>query len=169
MIHGLTKKFETIQFKDTKTVLKIRKFLEKPITNILIWGPHGNGKTFAVQDFLRQYHYMNQVEHRCLYITLSNMLMNLYERDWAQKISYLRNLINDWNVIALDEVDKIKLTEWKEEILFNFFDSRMSKMKRNLITSNKSPNKLAEHLGENIMSRILSECVVIEVKGEVMR
>jgi len=169
MIQGLTKKFEITKIKETGIIKRLSGFMDKDITNILIWGPHGNGKTFALQHFLQQYHRYKKYDARCLYLTLSDLLMNLYERDWPQKINYLRDLIKDWQVIALDEIDKVKLTEWKEEILFNFFDKRMSKLKSTLITANKSPNKLAEHLGENIMSRILSECVVIEVKGGVMR
>ncbi len=169
MIQGLTLKFRSTKIKETGIINKLEKHIVKPPTNILITGGHGNGKTFGAQDFLSKYHGINQGEKRCLYITLSNLLMDLYERDWSRKITYLRDLISQWHVIALDEVDKVKLTEWKEEILFNFFDSRMSQMKNNLITSNLSEEKLGVHLGSNIMSRVLSECVVIKVKGGVMR
>lgn len=170
MIQGLTLKFRSTELENIGIIKKVDSLIGEPLpTNILLHGKHGNGKTFAVQNFLSSYHCFHKGEKRCLYIKLSDLLMDLYERDWKSKIKYLRELISQWQVIALDEVDKVKLTEWKEEILFNFFDSRMSKMKNTLITSNLSPAKLAEKLGENIMSRILSECVVIEVKGEVLR
>jgi DNA replication protein DnaC len=153
--------------KETKPVklLNQTKFGDKDV--LYLWGERGNGKSFAVQWFLCKL--MDGRSLDLMYTTMSKLIMSLYAMDFKEKLDYLDMLADKYDLLVIDEIDKISLTHFKEEAIFYLLDERINKMKKTVFVGNKSLKDLHDTLGDNIISRILSNAVVIENKGELLR
>jgi DNA replication protein DnaC len=164
-VKGLTTLFRNLYFelKETEPI----KHLKKSNSNMVyLWGKRGNGKSIAVQSYLCE---KKKQGVKCMYITMSNLFMDLYAIDLDRRVHYIRDMIRLYDLIVIDEIDKIKLTEWKEEMIFNLLDERVNFCKDTVLVGNSSPAELESKLGVNIVSRILGCGEVIENKGVLLR
>ena len=173
-IEGLTIRFLNLNHNYDKTypINKIMEFYDKPEYMIYLWGKRGNGKTIAVQYYLAKMGQRPKNEGYYTYgkyITMSNLLMELYAGDFSEKVKIVKKYSEKYFMLVIDEIDKITLTDYKEEMIFNILDNRISNMMYTIISANKSIGELKDQLGINIISRILDNAVVIENKGEVLR
>jgi len=174
-IIGVSKRFKTYmdqhkKLKETILIKALNKFneIEDLPDMYYIFGERGNGKSFACQYLLYRLCYHREY-CKGKFITLSDLVMELYACDFKERVKVVNNYKDKYNLLIIDEIDKVKLTDWKEEMIFNIVDGRMNNMRKTVYTSNMSPDDLTEILGINIMSRILSDGKVLENKSEVLR
>jgi len=71
--------------------------------------------------------------------------------------------------LVLDDLDKIKPSEWAVTQVFAALDKRIQAGSPLLVTTNKTPTQLGEQFGEPVMSRIVGYCRVFELPGRDMR
>jgi DNA replication protein DnaC len=163
-VDGLTKKFKDV-YLDIKETSPIKTLKKNDDFNILyLWGERGNGKSISVQWYLCKKYLEGS---SCRYITMSRIIMDLYSLDFPQKVKYIDSLIN-YDILAIDEIDKIKLTEYKEEMIFYLLDERINNEKQTITIGNSDIKRLENKLQENIVSRVLSG-LIIENTGELLR
>ena len=167
----LTPKFENFiknkKFNETKLTKMLSKYTYDDMPDMIyIWSVYGTGKTFAVQNFLN-----NAPENiGRYYTTLSNLILDLQSfEQFSEKVERVYQYKEHIKILVIDEIDKMKLTEWKEEMIFNIIDGRISNEYKTILTSNSNVKDLSHKLGENIVSRILTDAVIVEYKGEVLR
>lgn len=182
MVKGITKKYLVYQERnklklDTDPIKFFKKidisdeyyfkYEKKEYQAILQHGIKGNGKSFAMQWFLEQY--SEKKKCRCIYITMSDLIEQLHALDFAGKRALTEGIIKNYDVICIDEIDKFNVTDYAERTVFKFLDNGLSAMKRFLYGSNSNGKILREMLGENIMSRILGDCLIVENQGKLLR
>jgi len=166
-IFGLTKKYWSTKVAETDIIKKISKIVDLP-QMLFIWGDRGNGKTIAVQWYLEEIS-KQAWEWDIKYITLTELIMDLYALEFNERKEYIDELVSEYEVLAIDEIDKVTLTDYKEEMIFYLFDKRLSNLKYTILTSNTDTKNLGERLKQNIVSRILDDCIKIHSDGKVLR
>lgn len=72
-------------------------------------------------------------------------------------------------LLILDDLGAEKPTEWVRERIFSIIDYRYGNMLPTWGTSNLTPDKLADQIGERAFWRLIEECDVIEVNGVNLR
>lgn len=130
-----------------------RAFIAKPAGILTVWGKCGNAKTTVLQAIVNE----------CLDRNLSAVYVTLYDL-----INWVRDAFRDdtdsaWgrvhrltavSVLCIDEFDKIKITEWSEELQTAVLDRRyrdgLSGRVGTVLAMNSDPN----HLPEWIYSRL---------------
>ena len=129
---------------------KARAFVADPYGWFTLWGSVGNGKTLTLQAMV------NELRTRWgmagVYITMKDLLDYLragFEDEGfteRQRYEHLRTV----PVLAIDEVDKVRLTAYATEFRTAFFDHRYRLAKAEeavtLFAMNHPPWKLPSHL-----------------------
>jgi DNA replication protein DnaC len=161
---GLTPEYLALKI-NNKTE-PIKKLMIADNLMVYLWGDRGNGKSIAVQYYLCHESIKNE-RLRIKYIELKTIVDELMIRDPAEQVVYLSGLIK-FDILAIDEIDKKKISEFVEDNLFYLLDKRKTELKRTIVIGNKGPGKLEEKLGESISSRILSG-EIIKSEGELLR
>jgi DNA replication protein DnaC len=172
-IIGLTAKFKEYykadKIRDEYPIKKIKGLKENEFNEMMyIFGNHGNGKSFAIQWFLCELKKKNNLL-KIQYITMTKLIMNLYAKSFEDKVKYINILSKEYDILAIDEIEKIKLTEYKEEMIFYLLDERINNMKKTIMAGNDELEKLEEKLQKNIISRILSNCLILKNEGRLLR
>jgi DNA replication protein DnaC len=67
--------------------------------------------------------------------------------------------------LALDDLDKVNPSKWALSQLFTAIDSRVSAGAPLIVTTNLSPNRIADKLGDPIASRLVGYCSIYELDG----
>lgn len=96
-------------------------------------------------------------------------MLYLAKRDYKDDTDYQDSLLNSGRVFILDDIGVEKVSEFVEEFMYLLINAQYEKVYPVVITSNLPLSKLAEKLGDRIVSRIKEMCEVIEIKGEDKR
>lgn len=135
----------------------------------------GNGKTsWAVKLMLA---YFNRIWcgncFRCRGVFVS--VPELFDRerlrisgDDSQFVD-IRNQLLTTDLVIWDDVSAVRLTDYNASLLFNLIDARLASGKANIYTSNVDEERLAEHVGGHLASRIWEESEAIELVGTSRR
>lgn len=104
-------------------------------------------------------------------IRVENVPEMLYQvrKDFKKENEYRENLLETRKVIVLDDIGVEKVSEFVEEFMYLLINTQYEKVYPMVITSNLPLSKLAEKLGDRVVSRIKEMCEVIEIKGEDKR
>lgn len=130
-----------------------RSFVEQPAGMLTLWGGVGNAKTLILQAVVNE---CIQRGVMAVYVTMLDILEYVREAYRDQSDSAWRRLdrFSTVPVLAIDEADKVKDTDWTLERETALFDKRyrlgIARKAGTLIAMNKSP----EHLPEWIQSRL---------------
>jgi len=87
---------------------------------------------------------------------------------FVKDMSDIERLI-DIDILIIDDIGAEKPSDWVAETLYYLINSRYENMKTTIFTSNLSLDKLADKIGDRIVSRIAEMCDIYEVKGEDRR
>ena len=137
-----------------------------------IFGPVGTGKTHtacalcmaALDDGIRLPKFR----------TMTGLFDELRSYDPRDPSDYRYAVLCGTGFLALDDMGKEKMTDWKMEQLFSIIDRRYSHELPTVITSNLSLPQLAQSMGNDIngqaiVSRVQEMCKVVEYKGSDRR
>jgi DNA replication protein DnaC len=132
-------------------------------SNVYVWGPAGNGKThLAVATGLR----LAGEGRRVAFWGV----VELFNRTRASFGGGERPNIENPEVLILDDLGKVKPTEFVYEVFYGALEYRWANELTTIFTANHRPSAAAAHLtGDNeaaaaVLSRMASG-VVVEVKG----
>lgn len=124
-----------------------RSFLEKPAGMLTLWGGVGNAKTLILQAVVNE---CIEQGVMAVYVTMLDLLEYIREAYNGQAESAWRRLdrFATVPVLAIDEVDKVKVSDWSLERETSLFDKRyrlgVSRMAGTLIAMNVNPDRLPE-------------------------
>lgn len=130
---------------------------------LLLSGKVGTGKSQIAAAALIERCRMEQVQ----YVSASELgflARSGYEteaRDRANEV-----LLGD-GALFLDDIDKGKQNDYGTELIFQLVDRRTSRNSPLIVTTNVSAKKMAELVGEAVVSRIIGHCELVKVPGEV--
>lgn len=128
-----------------EAVLAARKFLINPTRILTLWGGSGNAKTLILQA----------VVNECLERSVSAVYTTLYDLAGYVREAFRNDSESAWqrvrrfqsvNVLCIDEFDKVKMTEWIEELETAIINRRyrdgLAGLCGTLIAMNESPSEL---------------------------
>lgn len=142
----------------------IRDFLHNPNGMLTLWGANGLGKTHLLASLINR---LTGERIGAVYYTLPDLLDVLREAVGADQYNSRIGRLFTVHVLAIDELDKARLTEWAEEKLYQLVDTRYRQIDHlgTLFAMNVNP---AEMGLPYLYSRML-EGKIIQICGEDMR
>ncbi len=130
---------------------KIDKYFKKPRGLLYFAGNPGLGKTYIcaafARDCLEKNYSWRAYKEKDL---LSHLRLLIETVDYTYELKRLC----DCPFFFLDDLGTAKDSPWKQEVMFDFIDTRWSSGKPTLITSNLSVDNLKKFYGERTVSRI---------------
>lgn len=151
---------------------------QEPLTNVLVLGPVGTGKTHAALAFARwQYvHHAMSVEFAPVVRLLDNLRPGAPERQTPGGIEGWGNHIQPWadfycnvELLVLDDLGGEKPSEWTAERLYLIVNDRWLNQRPTIATTNLSPGDLREAIGERTYDRLRDGAVALQLGGESRR
>lgn len=143
--------------------------------NLYIYGTKtGNGKTSwaikLLQEFIHQNWEGNCYNEIALFVHVPSFLLNSKLSIKTEIPEYSRILpqLSNIDLVVWDDISVSNLTNYEFELLLSFIDKRTFAGKSNIFTSNITPQKLPNTLGERIASRI-NDSIKIELLGSDRR
>jgi DNA replication protein DnaC len=133
-----------------KMIDHLRRMIETPYGMLTIYGGPGVGKTLALKVAVSEFVARGQSAVYCNLKELLDYLRQGYsETETVKTDERLRAVVN-CKLLAIDELDKPRLTEWAQEIVFHLIDKRYLAGKRGdahtIIAMNKHPHTLPAYL-----------------------
>lgn len=133
--------------------------------NLYVWGPAGNGKTHLAVATGR--HYATRGHHVRFWgvVELFNRLRNSFHTNEP------RPDLERPEILILDDLGKIKPTEFVYETFYGALEHRWANEKTTIFTANHRPSETARHMSTDpesaaaILSRMASGTVV-EIRGK---
>lgn len=75
-------------------------------------------------------------------------------------------ILSDIDVFFLDDLGASQGSTWQEEVMTSFIDARYASMKPTIFSTNLQPNKVSEHYGSRIPSRLFAhDNVLLHIVG----
>lgn len=146
----------------------VKNVLEKGYGWVYIWGEYGLAKTVILKTAIAQW--FNDHGMGCAYVNMSQLMDHVrasYDQDQSQQ--EVINRLSYWgrlHLLAIDEMDKVKKTEFVKDKQFTILNERYEraiyKKSITLMASNSPPS----HLGGYIHSRIRdNRFEIVELDG----
>ena len=164
-----TDKQEFLQLKDIQN--DILNFVNSG-SNLYIWSEQpGNGKTSwalrLVQTYLKKIWLKTDLKCRALYINVPSFLLALKANISAPNEYYkhIEANVKDCDLVIWDDIGNKVGTEFEISHLLSIIDTRISKGKSNIYTSNISPENLGSLLDIRLASRVGVASTCIHFKG----
>lgn len=132
---------------------------------LLLHGTVGSGKTRLAAT--AAWAYLDR--ERIRWFAVSELVMRLMAFDTPEMRGEAVQALTEDVALVLDDLDKVKPSEFVVGALFQAIDMRYAKGLPLLVTTNKSPDGLAAMLGEPIADRLMGYCDVHELSGESRR
>jgi DNA replication protein DnaC len=133
---------------------------------LILYGPYGTGKTHLLAALCNSLHEQGK---ECLFASSVNLFGAIQDRiGRGESYVSLVNKAIHTPLLVLDDIDKAKHTDFREEIYFSIIDGRV---KRELPTA-ISTNRLAElesFVGGAVWSRLKIGQIAIEMTGSDYR
>lgn len=155
------------------------KFAQNPQGNLLLAGNYGTGKTHleaAICNYLREVGrtmpdgskkptsslFVSAPEFFAVYTDATN------RTDKTHAIRLIESAVNT-PLLVIDDVDKSRPTDFRNETYFLIFDERYKAHRPTIISTNREEN-LSEYLGESVVySRMMRGLVKVRMFGDDYR
>ena len=131
----------------------------------------GNGKTAWSIRLVQAY--LNAIWHKCdlsckaLFINVPRFLLELKDNisNKSDYIEHIKENIMNADIVVWDEVATKAVTQFEHEHLLSLINGRIDAGKSQIFTSNVSPDKLRDIVGDRLYSRVVNLSTVLEFKG----
>lgn len=149
----------------------IEEFVNKGKSLYIFSNNCGNGKTAWSIRLIQAY--LNAVWHKCdlsckaLFINVPKFLLELKDNitNKSDYIEHIKENVMGADIVVWDEVATKSVTQFEHEHLLSLINSRIDAGKSQIFTSNVSPDKLREAVGDRLYSRVINLSTVLEFKG----
>lgn len=133
---------------------------------LLIYGNVGSGKTFAAACITNQAIENGYSAYFTNFAEIKNNLWN------AENKQAFINDVCSYDLLVIDDFGTESDSSYTSEIVTNIFDTRVTKQKPMILTSNFTPEQLkkgGEMEYQRIISRVLGNCMAIKYAGDDRR
>lgn len=131
--------------KDAKqAAIKLLAEIEHPTRWALFYGPNGIGKTHLLVSLVNGFRVANIWAHYSTSERILTKLRQTYEQRSIRTTEEVRAEYETIPVLAIDEVDRVKWTDWAGEQLFAIIENRHLNKLATYFASNKTPSDLCE-------------------------
>lgn len=96
-------------------------------------------------------------------------IRSLFSDSANETLDQLLSDLDQYEYLILDDLGAEKPTEWVLEILYVLVNNRYENLQKLIVTSNKSPQEIAEVVGDRIASRLREMCKTVKMTGEDQR
>ncbi len=144
-----------------------RRLLTKPKEQgVLLWGSAGVGKTYTAMALIRWYYTHKINVQRFTHSELLLKLRSCFNGGGNERA--IMNLLTETDVLVIDDVAAGSLSDYSTTALLSILDNRLEHCRPTIITTNLSPENLAEAFGERFSSR-LKTFLTIKLGGQDKR
>lgn len=148
----------------------VQRVIERGYGMVYVWGEWGLGKSLLLKTAVAEY--LRAEGRGAAYANMSqivDMLRAVYEADGgtaASKLTFWTSL----NVLAIDEVDKLRYTEYAEERRFLLMDERYNAACRKEAVTLLAGNGAPEELGDYFYDRVRDARMdIVHLEGRSLR
>ena len=131
-----------------------QQFVKEPCGILTLWGGVGNAKSVILQAVVNEC-ILSGVP--AVYVTFSELLdwiKESYEDGCSDSTMARKNKAATVRVLAIDEMDKVKRTEWVNEFQSDILDRRyrlgLSGQAGTVLAMNKSPEEMPEWISSRL-------------------
>lgn len=132
--------------------------------SLFLWGDYGRGKTHLAAA---QYRALVEAGQSCLFRSMGELIAELRAADVRDETSIVLQRVrySDSFHLFIDDIDKFKQTDFKQEVLFDLFDTLYRRKLSVTITSNFNLAGLIEfeRIHPAVIRRIDEMCHVVNV------
>lgn len=121
-----------------------RRFVAQPNGWLYLYGTYGDGKTYLVAATVNDLRAAGHLAIFCVVPKMLNWLRAAFEQGSGRSHPADLQWLCDAPVLALDDLDAQKPTEWGDEQLYNILDERYRSHRPTIITSNTPPTEYRE-------------------------
>jgi DNA replication protein DnaC len=143
--------------------------------SVFIHGPSGTGKTFAAACMsMSQKKGIKSLMYRVHFVIASDLLRALrnaigkpikLDAQGKTETEAMVEKCLKTHILILDDIGVEKQSDYVDEILYTIINYRYNEMKQTIVTSNFSPQRLVERLGDDrLISRLTSMGPVLVLK-----
>ncbi len=147
----------------------VKEFDEK-FENIFLSGETGLGKTMLsgciAKELLASMHSVIYFSAGRLFDMLSDISFGRMEQAQADEFN---RQIYDCDLLIIDDLGTERETKFAASQLFSVLNERLLRKKSTLISTNLLPENVADRYSERVLSRILSEYLLLRLAGDDIR
>jgi DNA replication protein DnaC len=140
-----------------------RAFAQQPVGVLALYGSYGTGKTHLLAAVANAYAETGQA---CLFASVVSLFDAVGERI-EQRQDYhdlLRRAIQT-PLLILDDIDKLKPSEFREETLYKLLNGRCNSGLPLALSSNSTPDELERWVGKAGRSRLMQGLIPVPMNG----
>ena len=141
---------------------------------IMLWGPAGTGKTYAMCAFAKELWQSGYELHRTSYDLLMLKIRDTYKPK-AERTEYqvIKDLV-DADKLIIEDLGTTVATENQESdfslrTLLIVLDQRLERCRATYVTSNKNIEEIRNSFDSRIASRLTQACQVVQLTGKDKR
>lgn len=138
---------------------------------LLLTGPVGVGKTGIAVSLLNEHLASGEGGLYMVAPTLLERIRSTYDADEKVSESAVMSALIQTPLLLLDDLGKVKLTEWGQEKLYTLISERYGARRRTIVTSNYriDDGTLEAHLQAATFDRLRGASDLFEINGKSLR
>lgn len=124
--------------------------------NLILFGNYGTGKTMLMSILCREL--ANEYLFKCKFVNVvdfMNEIKDSFNESNNKTVKQILDVYNKSDFLFLDDIDKIKPTEYAKETIYSIVNTRTENELSTIISANHSPEELDSfYFNEAIISRL---------------
>lgn len=141
-------------------------FVKMPEGTFILYGPYGTGKTHLLASICNA---LLEKERASKFCTAPNLFAAIQDRmNTHDDYNELLDKAVRADLLIIDDVDKARWSEFREEIYFDIIDGRV-KRKRPIALSTNKLDELGNYVGGACLSRLSIKQMAVEMTGSDYR
>lgn len=138
---------------------------------LLLTGPVGVGKTGIAVSLLNEHLARGDGGLYVVAPTLLERIRSTYDADEKVSESTVMTALTQTPLLLIDDLGKVKLTEWGQEKLYTLISERYGARRRTIVTSNYglADGRLEAHLWDATFDRLRGASELFEIDGASLR
>ena len=142
-------------------------FALDPVGTLALYGSFGTGKTHLLAAIANA---VADAGHTCRFASVVSLFDALQERiQIGQDYHELLRKAIEAPLLVLDDLDKLKPSEFREETLYKILNGRNVACLPLVFSANRAPDELVRWIGEASRSRLMAGLIPVQMNGSDYR